>query len=85
LCQTEYVFNFILLMYFKHNGMSSTKIHSADSYEKKSLYDTAVYTVTVLPSLAVTRLWNVELGPHCLRRTGIADRRLPRHTAATHF
>ena len=24
-CQMEYVFNFILLMYSKHNGMSSTK------------------------------------------------------------
>ena len=26
LCQTEYTYNFILSLYFKQNGMSSTKI-----------------------------------------------------------
>jgi hypothetical protein len=26
LCQAEYKFNFIVLMYLKHNGMSSTEI-----------------------------------------------------------
>ena len=25
LCQTEYLYSLFLLMYFKHNGMSSTK------------------------------------------------------------
>ena len=25
LCQTEYIYNFILSLYFKHNGMFSTQ------------------------------------------------------------
>ena len=28
LCQTEYIFNFILILYFKHNGISSAKFCS---------------------------------------------------------
>jgi len=28
LCQTEYIFNFILILYFKHNGISSAKVCS---------------------------------------------------------
>jgi len=32
LCQKEYIFSFILSMYFRHKGMSTTKIFLSDFF-----------------------------------------------------
>jgi hypothetical protein len=57
LCQTEYIFNFILILYFKHNRMSSTK----DTDYSFTVRTTVMTSVVVLGYTKQYKIKNIKI------------------------